>query len=90
MAKKKAAGSTKNLRDSRSKRRGVKIYGGQFCVSGNIIVRQKGTKFRPGNNVDMGKDFTLFATNDGQVNFYRKKVTKFNGRKYEQVFVEVI
>jgi large subunit ribosomal protein L27 len=90
MAKKKAGGTAKNLRDSQSKRLGVKLFGGQKCLSGNIIVRQRGTKFRPGNNVGMGKDHTLFATSEGKVNFYRKKVTKFNGRKYEKVFVEVI
>ena len=62
MAHKKAGGSTKNGRDSESKRLGVKVYGGQQINSGSIIVRQRGTKFHPGNNVGMGKDHTLFAT----------------------------
>ena len=60
MAHKKGAGSTKNGRDSNSKRLGVKKYGGQYVIAGNILVRQKGTKFRPGNNVGIGKDNTLY------------------------------
>lgn len=90
MAKKKAAGTAKNLRDSKSKRLGVKIFGGQQCKSGNIIVRQRGTKFRPGKNVGIGRDHTLFALEDGKIQFYRKNVTRYDGRKYERVFVEVI
>jgi len=69
MAHKKAAGSTRNGRDSESKRLGVKRYGGQVVKAGNILVRQRGTKFHPGNNVGRGKDDTLFATADGQVLF---------------------
>jgi large subunit ribosomal protein L27 len=69
MAHKKAAGSTRNGRDSESKRLGVKRYGGEMVKAGNIIVRQRGTKFHPGNNVGCGKDHTLFATADGIVNF---------------------
>ena len=61
MAHKKGAGSTKNGRDSNSKRLGVKKYGGQYVIAGNILVRQKGTKFRPGNNVGIGKDNTLYS-----------------------------
>jgi large subunit ribosomal protein L27 len=69
MAHKKGAGSTKNGRDSNSNRLGVKIYGGAEVIAGNIIVRQRGLKFKPGNNVGCGKDFTLFALNDGKVEF---------------------
>lgn len=69
MAHKKGAGSTKNGRDSNSKRLGVKKFGGQNVRAGNILVRQRGMKFRPGQNVGCGKDFTLFALTDGQVKF---------------------
>ncbi len=69
MATKKAGGSTRNGRDSESKRLGVKRFGGQFVLAGNIIVRQRGTKVKPGRNVGMGKDHTLFATIDGVVQF---------------------
>ena len=69
MAHKKGVGSSKNGRESASKRVGVKIYGGQSCKAGNIIVRQRGTEFHPGNNIGMGKDHTLFALVDGTVNF---------------------
>ncbi len=71
MAHKKAGGSTRNGRDSESKRLGVKIYGGQVVVAGNIIVRQRGTKHHPGNNVGMGKDHTLFALTNGLVRFQK-------------------
>ncbi len=69
MAHKKAAGSTRNGRDSESKRLGVKRYGGEVVRAGNILVRQRGTKFHPGNNVGCGKDHTLFAKMDGKVLF---------------------
>lgn len=69
MAQKKAGGSSKNGRDSAGRRLGVKLYGGQAAVAGNIIVRQRGTKMWPGANVGMGKDHTLFATADGHVQF---------------------
>nr|YP_009396934.1 ribosomal protein L27 [Spyridia filamentosa]ARW66120.1 ribosomal protein L27 [Spyridia filamentosa] len=69
MAHKKGSGSTKNGRDSNSKRLGVKKYGGQKVISGNILVRQRGTKFRPGNNVKMGRDNTLFSLINGLVKF---------------------
>ncbi len=72
MAHKKAAGSSKNGRDSNGQRRGVKKFGGERVVAGNIIVRQVGTKIHPGNNVGMGKDYTLFAKIDGVVTFERK------------------
>jgi large subunit ribosomal protein L27 len=69
MAHKKGAGSSKNGRESHSKRLGVKIYGGQAAIAGNIIVRQRGTKHHPGVNVGIGKDHTLFALTDGVVQF---------------------
>jgi large subunit ribosomal protein L27 len=72
MAHKKAAGSSRNGRDSASQRRGVKRFGGQLVRAGNILVRQVGTKFHPGQNVGMGKDYTLFAKIDGTVRFEHK------------------
>ncbi len=72
MATKKTGGSTRNGRDSLAKRRGVKRYDGQFVRAGNILVRQVGTKFHPGKNVGLGKDYTLFALIDGVVKFERK------------------
>lgn len=69
MAHKKGAGSSRNGRESASKRLGVKIFGGQEVIAGNIIIRQRGTKFRAGDNVGMGKDHTLFALSDGKVKF---------------------
>ena len=72
MAHKKAAGSTKNGRDSNAKRLGVKRFGGEVVSAGNIIVRQRGTKFHAGVNVGRGKDYTLFAKADGQVAFVSK------------------
>lgn len=72
MAHKKAGGSSRNGRDSASQRRGVKRFGGQSVRAGNILVRQVGTKFHPGQNVGMGKDYTLFAKIDGVVRFERK------------------
>lgn len=69
MAHKKAGGSTRNGRDSNAKRLGVKRYGGQMVAAGNILVRQRGTKFHPGDNVGCGRDHTLFATADGKVVF---------------------
>jgi len=69
MAHKKGAGSSRNGRESESKRLGVKIYGGQKAIAGNIIVRQRGTKHHPGKNVGMGRDHTLFALIDGTVTF---------------------
>ena len=73
MAHKKGAGSSKNGRESHSKRLGVKIFGGQLAISGNIIVRQRGTKHNPGANVGIGKDHTLFALIDGTVEFKKKR-----------------
>jgi large subunit ribosomal protein L27 len=72
MAHKKAGGSTRNGRDSHSKRLGVKCYGGESVIAGNIIIRQRGTQYRPGVNVGIGKDHTLFAKADGTVKFETK------------------
>ena len=74
MAHKKGQGSSRNGRDSNPQYRGVKLYGGQLAKAGAIIVRQCGTKFFPGNNVGMGRDYTLFATADGQVRFQGRKI----------------
>ena len=76
MAHKKGEGSAKNGRDSQSKRLGVKIFGGQPAIAGNIIVRQRGTTYHPGKNVGVGKDFTLFALADGVVEFKKTKSNK--------------
>ncbi len=76
MAHKKGVGSTRNGRDSESKRLGVKMYGGQVCKTGHIIVRQRGTKIHPGFNVGIGKDDTLFALEAGVIKFERKGKTK--------------
>ena len=73
MAHKKGVGSSKNGRESQRKRLGVKIFGGQAAIAGNIIVRQRGTQHHPGDNVGMGKDHTLFALQDGLVEFKKKK-----------------
>ncbi len=81
MAHKKAGGSSRNGRDSAGRRLGVKKFGGQDVIGGNIIVRQRGTKFYPGTNVGMGKDHTLFALSAGKVRFHDGKL----GRKYVSV-----
>ncbi len=73
MAHKKGVGSSDNGRDSKSKRLGVKLFGGQTATAGNIIIRQRGTKFHPGRNVGIGKDFTLYALKDGTIQFQTKK-----------------
>ena len=90
MAHKKAMGSTNNGRDSVAKRLGVKIYGGQPAISGNIIVRQKGNTFWPGEGVSQGDDYTLFATRDGVVSFQEKRRTRFDGRIYRDTYVSVV
>lgn len=82
MAHKKAGGSTRNGRDSESKRLGIKRYGGESVLAGNILVRQRGTRFHPGNNVGCGKDHTLFAKADGKVIF---EVKGPKSRKYISV-----
>ena len=81
MAHKKGVGSSKNGRESHSKRLGVKIFGGQACLAGNIIVRQRGTAHHPGTNVGIGKDHTLYALTDGVVEFRKKR----NNRSYVSV-----
>ncbi len=81
MAHKKAGGSSRNGRDSNSKRLGVKKFGGEAVISGNIILRQRGTKWHPGSNVGIGKDHTIFATAPGSVAFQKKA----NGRTYVSV-----
>ncbi|MEE9209261.1 MAG: 50S ribosomal protein L27 [Kiloniellales bacterium] len=81
MAHKKAGGSSRNGRDSAGRRLGVKLFGGELAIPGNIIVRQRGTKFHPGTNVGMGKDHTLFALTEGKVSFARKA----RGRTYVSV-----
>ena len=84
MAHKKGAGSSKNGRESESKRLGVKIFGGQHIIAGNIIVRQRGTRHNAGNNVGMGKDHTLYALSNGIVKFTKKR----NNRSYVSVITE--
>jgi len=86
MAHKKGAGSTKNGRDSNAKRRGVKRFGGEYVIPGNIIVRQKGTKFHPGENVGMGRDYTIYSLIEGFVVFERMRGK--NGRKQISVYTE--
>jgi len=86
MAHKKAGGSSRNGRDSAGRRLGVKKFGGQEVIGGNIIIRQRGTKFFPGDNVGMGKDHTLFAMAAGAVKF----ITKRNNRTYVAVVPEVM
>ena len=81
MAHKKAGGSSRNGRDSAGRRLGVKLFGGQAAIAGNIIVRQRGTKYYPGRNVGIGKDHTLFALSDGRVTFHDGKL----GRKFVSV-----
>ena len=83
MAHKKAGGSSRNGRDSHSKRLGVKKFGGEIVKAGNILVRQRGTKVHPGNNVGIGSDDTLFALVDGRVKFERKGKTKTQCSVYE-------
>ena len=81
MAHKKAGGSSRNGRNSAGRRLGVKIFGGQEAASGNIIIRQRGTKFHPGTGVDIGLDHTIFAVTDGRVEFRQKA----NGKMYVSV-----
>ena len=81
MAHKKGAGSTRNGRDSNSKRLGVKRFGGEFVIPGNILVRQRGTKLQPGSNVGLGRDYTIYSLIEGEVKFEMK-----NGRKHISVY----
>jgi len=89
MAHRKAGGSTQLGRDSISKRLGVKIFGSEKVSAGNIIIRQRGTKFHPGKNVRRGEDDTLYATRDGVVKFMKKKVKSFTGKISKRRFVSV-
>lgn len=89
MSTKKAAGSAKNLTDSNPQYLGVKLYAGQKAKTGNIIIRQRGTKFMAGKNVRVGKDHTLYAAIDGIVSFRDKRKTKFDGSMVKRKLVEV-
>lgn len=86
----KAAGKAENLWTSNPKYRGVKLFGGQVCKAGNIIIRQKGTKYRCGENTYLGRDRTLHASIDGVVKFSKKRITNFNGRTYLTTFAHVV
>ncbi|HMY80824.1 MAG TPA: 50S ribosomal protein L27 [Candidatus Absconditabacterales bacterium] len=85
----KSAGRAENLWTSNPKYRGVKLFGGQTCKAGNIIIRQKGSEYRCGTNTYMGRDWTIHATIDGVVKFTKKRVTNFNGRTYLVTFAHV-
>ncbi len=87
MSHKKGQGSSRNGRDSNAQRRGVKLFGGQACKAGSIIVRQVGTRFHPGTNVGLGNDFTLFSLVDGKIRFETRKK---RGKTYKQVCVDPI
>jgi large subunit ribosomal protein L27 len=90
MSHKKAGGSSKNGRDSKAKRLGVKVFGGETINAGGIIIRQRGTKMLAGKNVGMGKDHTLFALKPGKVEFTEKNIVKFDGRKFKNVLINVL
>jgi len=90
VAHKKAGGSTRLGRDSKAQRLGVKVYGGQNINAGGIIIRQRGTKYHPGENVGKGKDDTLFALKQGVVQFREKQVVAFTGNKKVRMFVSVV
>lgn len=90
MAHTKAKGTTKLGRDSISKRLGVKLFAGQIARPGNIIIRQRGTKWMPGKGVSMGKDYTIYADIEGKVSFTKKKVPHFTGKLIEKSIVSVI
>jgi len=89
MSHKKAGGSTNNGRDSVAKRLGVKVFGDQQVKAGGIIIRQRGTKFFPGENTGMGKDHTIYSLVDGKVVFTEKTLTKYDGRKFRDKVVSV-
>ncbi|MFH1284092.1 MAG: 50S ribosomal protein L27 [Candidatus Peregrinibacteria bacterium] len=90
MSHKKAGGSTANGRDSVAKRLGVKVFGGEAIKAGGIIIRQRGTKFFPGENVGMGRDHTIFALKEGKVHFTKKALKKYDGRKFKDTIVNVV
>ena len=89
MSHKKAGGSTNNVRDSAGRRLGVKRFGGQKVKAGEILVRQRGTRFRAGENVGTGRDHTLFALKEGTVSFLEKRIKLFNDRRYKRMFVNI-
>jgi len=89
MAHKKAGGSTSNGRDSIAKRRGVKRFGGHLVSAGEILVRQKGFWFRPGENTYIGKDWTIHASVDGKVKFSKARILKFNGNKERATIIHI-
>lgn len=89
MAHKKAVSATRNGRDSNAKRLGVKAFGSTKVVSGNILIRQKGNTYYPGEGVGQGKDYTLYATQDGVVTFYEKRRKKFDGNVERKTFIKV-
>lgn len=89
MAHKKAGGTARNLRDSEGKRLGIKKFGGEVVRSGNIICRQRGTKWHPGDGVKMGKDFTIYAAQDGNVKFTEKKFKKYDDRVFTETVINV-
>ncbi len=90
MAHTKAKGATKLGRESQSKRLGIKKFGGQKVIAGNILIRQRGSKYRSGANTKYGKDYTIFATCDGIVQFSKKKIKKYTGKLEKTTFVEII
>ena len=90
MSHTKSGGSTRNGRDSQAKRLGVKVFGEQKVTAGSIIVRQKGTKFFPGENAGIGKDHSIFAKISGTVKFTEKKQQKYDGRIFKNKFVNIV
>ncbi len=90
MAHKKAQWSTSNGRDSNAKRLGVKVFGNQAVKAGGIIIRQKGNKYWPSENVGQGSDFSLYAEKEGMVKFFQKKRKRFDGRVYKETYVSVV
>ncbi len=90
MSHTKAGGSSKNGRDSQSKRLGVKLFGGQEVKPGDIVLRQRGTKYQPGVGVGVGKDFTIFATKAGFVSFSQKRKVAFTGAKQRKTVVNIV
>lgn len=90
MAHKKAGGTTQNGRDSRAKRRGVKRFGGQSVRAGEVLVRQKGSWYRAGKNVYIGKDWTMHAAQDGVVVFSQRKLTRFSGSRGFATVINVV
>ena len=89
MSTTKAGGATKNVRDSAGKRLGVKLFGGEIAIPGNIIVRQRGTRMEAGAGTRVGKDQTIYAVKPGRVKFTIRQITKFTGQKVRRTFVSV-